>query len=224
MSATNRETWLNNFAERLAPTFAELGHPLPPFRVSVGFTSGGMNSTAIGECWDKSASSDDRFEIFISPGSDDSADVGYILAHELTHAAVGIEHGHKGDFAKVALALGFTRPLTQKAPATEKLLSLLNPIIQDLGPIPHAAIRWRAQAVGNSKPRPNVDRSAGGVSPRQTSDEGDAPVSTRPKTQTTRLRKACCEECGYTVRVTAKWLEVGLPHCPAHGAMAVAED
>lgn len=224
MSATNRETWLNNFAARLAPSFAELGHPLPAFRVSVGFTSGGINSNAVGECWDKTASNDERFEIFISPGSDNSTDVAYILAHELTHAAVGIEHGHKGDFAKVALALGFTRPLTHKAPPSEKLLSLLNPIIEELGPIPHAAIRWRATAAGAAKPRPNVDRSAGGVTPRQAGDDGNAPMSTRPKTQTTRLRKACCAECGYTVRVTAKWLEIGPPHCPAHGAMSVDGD
>jgi hypothetical protein len=42
------------------------------------------------------------------------------------------------------------------------------------------------------------------------------------KKQTTRLLKACCPECGYTVRVAAKWVnEAGAPHCPAHGAMSV---
>jgi hypothetical protein len=34
------------------------------------------------------------------------------------------------------------------------------------------------------------------------------------KKQTTRLLKAVCEKCGYTVRVTGKWLEVGPPICP----------
>ncbi len=34
------------------------------------------------------------------------------------------------------------------------------------------------------------------------------------KKQGTRLLKAYCEECGYTVRVTAKWLEAsGAPFC-----------
>lgn len=32
--------------------------------------------------------------------------------------------------------------------------------------------------------------------------------------QTTRLLKAQCQSCGYTVRVTRKWLDVGLPQCP----------
>lgn len=45
------------------------------------------------------------------------------------------------------------------------------------------------------------------------------------KKQSTRLIKCECEECGYTVRVTRKWLEVGAPICPAkgHGPMAFDE-
>jgi len=34
-----------------------------------------------------------------------------------------------------------------------------------------------------------------------------------------RLNKVCCETCGYTARVSRKWLDVGAPHCPDHGAM-----
>jgi hypothetical protein len=35
------------------------------------------------------------------------------------------------------------------------------------------------------------------------------------------LLKAYCEKCGYTVRVTSKWLAVGLPACGdrKHGRM-----
>lgn len=45
------------------------------------------------------------------------------------------------------------------------------------------------------------------------------------KKQTTRLNKAECRECGYTVRVTAKWLEsIGAPLCPCNGeAMEVKQ-
>lgn len=32
--------------------------------------------------------------------------------------------------------------------------------------------------------------------------------------QGTRLLKVECPECGYTVRITRKWLDVGLPTCP----------
>ncbi|HEY6324210.1 MAG TPA: transcription elongation protein SprT [Thermoanaerobaculia bacterium] len=37
--------------------------------------------------------------------------------------------------------------------------------------------------------------------------------------QTTRLRKVACPACGYTVRVTAKWIAAGLPICPCGNAM-----
>lgn len=34
--------------------------------------------------------------------------------------------------------------------------------------------------------------------------------------QSTRLIKAYCDECGYTVRVTRKWIRVAFPICPLH--------
>lgn len=33
------------------------------------------------------------------------------------------------------------------------------------------------------------------------------------KKQSTRMLKACCPACGYTIRLTAKWAEMGLPTC-----------
>jgi hypothetical protein len=34
------------------------------------------------------------------------------------------------------------------------------------------------------------------------------------KKQTTHLLKCECAECGYTVRITKKWLDVAMPVCP----------
>ena len=34
------------------------------------------------------------------------------------------------------------------------------------------------------------------------------------KKQSTRMRKAHCTDCGYTVRVTAKWIDTAIPTCP----------
>ena len=47
---------------------------------------------------------------------------------------------------------------------------------------------------------------------------------TTPK-QTTRQFKAQCETCGYTIRISRKWLaEVGAPDCPAgHGKLYSAQ-
>jgi len=52
---------------------------------------------------------------------------------------------------------------------------------------------------------------------------GISPVeSVKKTTQSTRLLKVSCPECGYVARVSRKWLdEVGPPHCPKHGPMLV---
>ena len=221
-TATNRETWLNNLAALMEPAFAELGAALPPYRIAVGFPSAGMNSSAIGECWDAKASGDSTFEIFIRPDQADPLRVAFVLAHELTHAAVGLEHGHKGEFARVALALGFPRPLTHAATPSGDLLAWFESMLPKIGPLPHAPMCWRQDGRSVAK------RKGGGVVVPQArrgdqgnhGDQGEEErASSAPKKQTTRLHKAECAECGYTVRVTAKWLEVGPPHCPMHGAM-----
>jgi hypothetical protein len=36
----------------------------------------------------------------------------------------------------------------------------------------------------------------------------------RDKKQTTRLLKVACQSCGYTARITAKWLAIAAPDCP----------
>lgn len=44
------------------------------------------------------------------------------------------------------------------------------------------------------------------------------------KKQGTRMLKCECETCGYTVRISKKWIvKVGVPHCPEHGATGCDE-
>jgi hypothetical protein len=228
----NRETWLNQIAVKMAPRFAEMGHPLPSFRVAVGWPSAGKDAPVSGECWNKTISADGHFEIFLNPGRADSMLVAATFAHELIHAAVGLDQGHKGDFAKMALAMGFARPLTQASAVTPKpLVDWIQPMIDELGPLPHAAINYSR---GGSM---RVRRTASGVNPiipkAALADDGEgasvggdgdeeAPANNRPPTQSTRLLKVACGECGYTVRVTSKWLEKGAPGCPDHGPMKEA--
>jgi hypothetical protein len=40
--------------------------------------------------------------------------------------------------------------------------------------------------------------------------------------QSTRMLKLECTNCGYTVRTTQKWIEVGLPTCCCGSDMEVA--
>ena len=44
---------------------------------------------------------------------------------------------------------------------------------------------------------------------------------TARKTQSTRMLKACCPTCGYTVRMTQKWADQGLPTCPCGDTLSL---
>ncbi len=44
-----------------------------------------------------------------------------------------------------------------------------------------------------------------------------------PKKQSTRMKKAECT-CGYTVRLSQKWIDVGVPSCPVDRVLLVVED
>lgn len=212
----NRETWLNQLAEKMAPKFEELGHPLPKFRVAVGWTSAGKTSKVGGECWHSSNSADGVFEILVAPIIDDSMHVAAILAHELNHAAVGFKHGHKGEFAVMMGKLGMERPYTSSiaGPAFE---AWAQPFLDELGKIPHARIMLQRPANDNGKGAYAGDEGEG--------DEGGS--SNQKKKQSTRMLKAACthevdgKPCGYTVRLSKKWAQQLGAVCPAHGAMEV---
>lgn len=83
----------------------------------------------------------------------------------------------------------------KSARAGEELRMDLERIVKKLGEFPHAALNL------------------------------DGTVSSGPKRQGTRMKKCLCEECGYTVRVSQKWLDEGTPHCHdlSHGQM-ISED
>lgn len=138
-SQINREAWLSAVADRMAPWFADLGCPLPKVRMAVGFTSKGMRGKRIGECWSNEASKDGTHEIFIVPTIDDSERVADILAHELVHAAVGLDAKHGKRFRKIALAIGLEGKMTATV-AGPMFKKAVAPILATVGPIPHACI------------------------------------------------------------------------------------
>jgi len=50
-----------------------------------------------------------------------------------------------------------------------------------------------------------------------------AALAVASKVQSTRMLKAACPHCGYTVRLTKKWADKGLPECPIdHTPLALA--
>lgn len=134
-----REEWLIQLAERVAPL---LSMPVPRVRLSVGFPGGrsrGGRGKRIGECWDTAASADGSAAIFVSPTIADAATAAHVLVHEMIHAAVGVKHGHRGPFRRLALAVGLTGKMTATT-ATPELADKLAEIVDEIGPYPHAAL------------------------------------------------------------------------------------
>lgn len=180
-----REEWLNAFVAAARPEFERVGSPLPEkVRVSIGWTS---IRKAGGECWSADASADGFREIFIAPDSADPRWLAGILTHELCHAALPHEAGHKKPFKQLGNALGLVGKAIHLIPDLDDPESpwaaWADPILAKLGPIPHA----------------KLDRALSGK-----------------KKQTTRLIKAECETCGFVGRLTAKWVNKaeGILECP----------
>ena len=68
-------------------------------------------------------------------------EIAGILAHELTHAAVGIDKGHGRAFRRVAIAIGLTGKMTATVPG-DAFKQRVEPILKKLGAIPHARLSW----------------------------------------------------------------------------------
>ena len=185
MKNLNREAWLNLLAAKyLWPLIADNGgEVVDEVRISVGFPKGSRGGRkSIGQCWDPSASKDKHHEIFISPILNDE-DCAHVLLHELIHASVGLEAGHKAPFKKLAVAVGLEGKMTATV-AGEDLKQDIKGWLNKLPPFPGA---------------PMKDYTGGASKPGS------------------RLLKGCCPSCGYTVRITQKWVDIATPTCPIDG-------
>lgn len=205
-----REAWLEEAVNALRPRFTEVGMPLPErVHVSVGFGLGARreSSTILGQCWATWKSADSVNHVFISPELGDTARVLDVLVHELIHVADDCEHGHKGPFADAATRLGLTGKMTATTAGPE-LADAMFLLATELGSYPHGQLN--PAAVPAVKVGPD-----GEPVPAPTGTSG-------PPKQTTRQHKIQCPDCGYTVRVTAKWIAVGLPTCVCGGAFQLA--
>jgi hypothetical protein len=138
-----REQWLGALVDAMRPTFAGLGFPLPDrIRVSCGWPSKSAlssKSRRIGEAWSHRCSADGAHETFLSPSLADPVEVGAVLVHELVHHAVGVEHGHRGPFARCAKAVGLVGPMRATSAGPE-LASRLHALAESIGPYPHGAL------------------------------------------------------------------------------------
>ncbi|MDA3624234.1 SprT-like domain-containing protein [Saccharopolyspora sp. WRP15-2] len=203
-----RELWLEDAIEALRPRFTEVGLPLPErVHVSVGFGYGAKRESAkiLGQCWKREASDDGVNHIFISPEIADTGQVLATLLHELIHAADNNDSGHKGKFAEAATRLGLEGRMTATTASVELAAEFMC-LAETLGDYPHGALHPVPVAAPTPVP-------AGGPLPPK--------VHSGPRKQGTRMLKLTCGHCGYTVRTTAKWLERGMPRCPAGEEMSL---
>jgi hypothetical protein len=209
-----REEWLQAAADQIVDVYAEIAPDdfpgVPRVRVGVGFPSAGKRSKVGAECWSTTVSGDKTHEIIMRIEITDPARVLDILAHELAHAVDDNESGHKGRFGRLARAFGLTGPLTATT-ASDDLRETLT-----------QWVRWTLGAY----PMATFGTTGIGITPGQPGTQ-DGPIvkSSGPrggKPQGTRMIKRWCDTaedgspagCGYSVRLTQKWLDVATPRCP----------
>lgn len=144
----NREEWLTQIGESIIDDIItpyvdqfELGLDTPPVRYSVGFSPQSRGGKVIGVCFPRSKSADRHNEIFVSPIVMDSLLVAGTLVHELIHAYLDNQDGHKGRFAKLARACGLEGKLTATY-ASNELNERLQAYIDVLGPIPAQSLDY----------------------------------------------------------------------------------
>ena len=179
---TTREEWLRALADEMRPMFDALGYPIPTnIRFTCGWPSKGAGSRnkTLGQCFSPEKSHDNTHEIIVGMSLSEPLRVADVLAHELIHAAVGVDAGHKGPFRTVAKAIGLEGKMTATT-GGEAFKQSVAPMLEKVGDYPHATLDYSSI-----------------------------------KKQSTRMIKCVCSECGYTVRVTRKWLLIGgEPICP----------
>jgi hypothetical protein len=197
-----REAWLRAAANELRPYFKSCGYELPEnIRFAIAFPSTGRKGKRVGECWHSSTSADAAYEIFIRADLWKPDEVLAVLIKELVHTLLPPDAGHGQPFKTAAMRIGLEGPMRQAVPGP-LLKERLQELAERLGPLPHAHLDIEQQ--------PMTTRGSVAID--------------LPKKQGTRYRKAECmdKDCGFTVRVTASHVrDIGPPHCPRHGAMAV---
>lgn len=138
----NREAWLTEATSQVQRLiFNKPAYALPrKLAVSVGIPAGSVR--AIGQCWDPRVSTDGTTHVFICPSLDKPIEVLGTLVHELVHAVVGVQEGHKGEFIRMARAVGLRgKPTATVVEPGTQLHDRLELIFKSIGEYPHRALK-----------------------------------------------------------------------------------
>jgi len=140
----NREQWLTEVAKLAedAFNFAELQYP-QSWRVACGFpcrNATGSTKRRIGECHSSTVSADGHFEMFISPVLGETKPAIKTLLHEMVHACIGTDKGHRAEFSQACKRLGFEGKPTNAEPSDEVWAPFFEAVVEKIGEYPHATL------------------------------------------------------------------------------------
>ena len=127
----NREEWLNNCKELLVEYIfkPEKITVHKAIRISPGWPFAERNGKVKGQCFDTTASKDGHNEIFISPRIEEADKACHVLAHEIIHAVLGTEAGHKGPFVVMMKRIGLEGKPTATIPG-EAFKRTMSPLVK----------------------------------------------------------------------------------------------
>lgn len=150
MTFETREGWLNAGVEKLCPLVEEQGYRVPEkLQVAVSWPKG--RGEAIGQCFHPNWTHDGTCHLSVSPTlGDDPARVLDVLLHEIGHAVVGTEHGHKTPFRRFMRAVGLEGKPTATV-AGDELRPKLEALASELGPYPHSPMSEPERVARGSK-------------------------------------------------------------------------
>lgn len=143
-----REEWMNHIANEMRPMFDRVNARMPDrVRLSMSLCRG---KKAVGQCFDAECSTDHTYEILVRLDQADPLEVAAIIAHELIHAAIGVEQKHGPEFKRVALDLGLEGRMSQTRPG-DRFKGNIEAILIEAGDFPHARLDWEGKRTGPKK-------------------------------------------------------------------------
>ena len=191
MPIVTREAWLAAAAARLRPAFAAQGLTIPH---TIRYAIAFPSSGSRGNRVGECwqpQASAEGYHTIIVRA--DIAQEADVLA-VLVHEAIHASLPHGTGHGPAFRKAALALGLTGKmtaTAATPALVDRLNALVRIIGPLPHGRLNFGYGA------------------------------DDKPKKQDTRMLKACCADCDYTIRLSRKWAEAGLPECPLgdHGSL-----
>lgn len=144
-----REEWLHRAAiiadEHL---FKQHNYKVPRVRYGVAplnESKRGAKHTTLGVCYNAKLSDDHTYEVWIDASVDDARTAFATMVHEIVHAVDELKNGHRAPFKKIAERVGLTGNMTATT-MTDETWRDIKPLVDRLGPYPHAALNTRKPA------------------------------------------------------------------------------